>query len=135
LTWKKCKNKPRNLERKTSWRFLQMDNLELTSKNPIQVSFESDLEGAFLVVALAVMKTYAPSATNRPCSSQASATIASGYNCDFSFSFPITFSFGLIPGAQLIGTLFFYERVRCAFRITRGNQSNACARTVNVRNV
>jgi hypothetical protein len=25
------------------------------------------------------------------------------------------------------------KRINCAFRITRGNQSNACARTVNVR--
>src|SRR6266478_1088563 len=35
--------------------------------------------------------------------------------------------------AGAIGTLLFSERLRCAFRITRANQSNTCARTDQYR--
>src|SRR4029450_5870605 len=50
----------------------------------------------------------------------------------FPSSFPMTFCFGLISRAQLIGTLLFHERVSCAFRLHKRNEATHVPEQTNV---
>src|SRR4030095_9037434 len=69
------------------------------------------------------MKTYASSAANRCAVARLMPLLPPVMNATFPSSFPTTFSFGFISGAQFIGSVLFSEQVRCVFRITRGKEA------------